>query len=264
MNTALGLLLLLVVVVTDAHLPWRPWGPWNGGHGFGGGLFFGPSRPTNIIPSKQTFDDMWTSTGTVPDKLSRVPDQPLYIDFGGLSVTPNMTIDTSQLIKKPNLRWIADPNALYTLVIEDNDITSAPIKWAQWLVTNIPGNDVKNGEEIATYVPSFHFTITNGQLDTTTPETSRHLVLIYKQKGRIDMSGQAGCNNGFLEPPRITDHDQLQATYNLEGPIAGNFYRVKYSQGWTEYYICYLSKCIGAPYPLPIPGVNDNTDCPRP
>jgi hypothetical protein len=67
------------------------------------------------------------------------------------------------------------------------------------------------------------------------------LVLIYKQNGRIDvsnkykffeekclkyldhynmynfkMSGQAGCNSGFLEPPRITDHDQLQDAYNLE------------------------------------------------
>ena len=37
--------------------------------------------------------------GTVPDKLSQVPAEPLYINFGGLRVTPNMTIDTSQVSK---------------------------------------------------------------------------------------------------------------------------------------------------------------------
>ena len=51
-----------------------------------------------------------------------------------------------QLIKKPTLTWNADPNALYTLLIEDNDITSAPIKWAQWLVTNIPGTLIPKGK----------------------------------------------------------------------------------------------------------------------
>jgi len=245
MKIVLGLV-VVVVALADGR---RTWSKWNSGR----------------RPSKASFDAIWTSTGTVPDKLSQVPAEPLYINFGGLRVTPNMTIDTSQLIKKPTLKWNADPSALYTLLIEDNDITSAPIKWAQWLVTNIPGSNVNNGEEVATYVPSFHFTISaDGQLDTTTPETSRHLVLIYKQKGRIDMSGQAGCNSGFLEPPRITDHDQLQAAYDLEGPVAGNFYRVKYSKGWTEYYICYLSKCIGSPYPLPIAGVNDSDVCPTP
>ena len=55
-----------------------------------------------------------------------------------------------QLIKKPTLTWNADPNALYTLLIEDNDITSAPIKWAQWLVTNIPGTLIRGVNSINT------------------------------------------------------------------------------------------------------------------
>lgn len=30
------------------------------------------------------------------------------------------------------------------------------------------------------------------------------------------MSGQSGCNAGLLEAPRVIDHDQLQADYDLE------------------------------------------------
>ena len=44
------------------------------------------------------------------------------------------------MLKKPVLKWKNDPNALYTLLIEDNDITNQPIKYAHWLVTNIKGN----------------------------------------------------------------------------------------------------------------------------
>jgi len=245
--------------------------PWNGaGRPRPGGFFnaiqgilFPQPAVTPPRLSKAEFDAIWTSTGTVPDRLSQVPDQPLYMQFGDISVTPNMTLDTAQLQKKPKLEWNADPNALYTVLIEDNDIVTSPIKYAHWLVTNIPGNDVNNGDEVAEYLPSFHFVITpDGQLEQTLGVTDRHLVLVYKQKGKIDMSGQSGCNAGLLEAPRVIDHDQLQADYDLEGPVAGNFYRNGYSKGYTEEMLCYYSKCLGTgPFPFPLPGINDGPEC---
>ena len=217
-------------------------------------------------PSQASLDELWTSTGTVPDKLNQVPDSPLYIRFGDIRVTPNMTLDTSQIQKKPTLKWNADPNALYTLLIEDNDIDNEPpMKYAHWLVTNIPGDDVCNGEEVATWLPSFSFNIGADAQIGQPGVTNRHLVLIYKQKGRIDdISGQTGCNPGLLDAPRIIDHDKLQADYDLEGPVAGNFYRIGYSEGWTQYYACYFTKCMGFPLPMVIPGVNDGAECVAP
>jgi len=216
-----------------------------------------PSRPTT-----SNTRDIWTETGTVPDKLSEVPDQLLQVNVDGTWVTPNMTLDTAQLQKKPTFKWKADPNALYTLLIEDNDIVDPPIKYAHWLVTNIPGDDVANGEEVATWIPSYHFEVKeDGTLDTSGQITNRHLVLVYKQPGRIEVSGQAGCNPGILEPPRVIDHDQFQADYNLEGPVAGNFYRVGYSEGWTEFYMCRNRRCLGFPLPQVVEGVNDGPEC---
>jgi len=248
--------LVLLVVIASVCEGRRTWSKWNSGRR-------PRPRPIQNQLTKQDFDDIWLSTGTVPDRLSRVPDQPLYVDFGDISVTPNMTLDTSQLQKKPTLKWIADPNALYTLLIEDNDIVTSPIKYAHWLVTNIPGNDVNNGDEIAEYLPSFHFVIReDGTLEQELGVTDRHLVLIYKQQGKIDMSGQSGCNEGLFAPPRVIDHDQLQADYQLEGPIAGNFYRNGYSEGYTEDMLCYYTKCLGiGPFPLPLPGINDLPEC---
>jgi len=209
-----------------------------------------------------TREDVWTETGTVPDKLSRVPDSPVYMNFGETIVFPNMTMDTGDMIKKPNIGWNADPSALYTLLIEDVDIESQPFWYAHWLVTNIPGDDVYNGEAVATYLPSWYFHVDEeGQLLTDPQMNHRHLVLVYKQKGRIDMAGQAGCTPGLVEPPRTIKHDELQAEYDLEGPVAGTFYRTNYSQGWTEYYLCYFRKCLGFPFPSVIPGVNDGPEC---
>ena len=43
------------------------------------------------------------------------------------------------MLQEPSVHWDADPDALYTLIIEDNDIEFFPVKFAHWLVTNIKG-----------------------------------------------------------------------------------------------------------------------------
>ncbi|XP_023340831.1 OV-16 antigen-like [Eurytemora carolleeae] len=140
--------------------------------------------------SKESWDDIWRSTGTVPNKLNQVPDEPLYMATAtGTKIFPNQTLDTEQLLKRPYFKWNADPDALYTLLIEDNDIVLRPIKYAHWLVTNIPGSNVYGGDEVLEYIPSFYLNILeNGELETRVTITNRHLVLVYKQPGRINVS----------------------------------------------------------------------------
>jgi len=213
--------------------------------------------------SYQQFSEAWKSDGIVPNFLRKVPEYPLYVSFGDIVVEPNTAMDTSQMQMKPTLSWVNQASDLYTVIIEDIDIINPPIKYNHWLVTNIPGEDVYNGDQVLEYIPSFHFDITaEGQLDTTLPGIqNRHMVLVYRQKTRLDLSGQAGCNPDIVEPPRITSADELQAEYNLEGPVAGNFYRVGYSPGYTESSLCYYRKCLGYPYPLLLAGVNDKPEC---
>ncbi|XP_023345333.1 putative odorant-binding protein A5 [Eurytemora carolleeae] len=209
--------------------------------------------------SKESWDNIWRSTGTVPNKLSQVPDVPLYMETAsGTKIFPNQTLDTAQLLNRPSFKWNADPNALYTLLIEDNDIELGSIKYAHLLVTNIPGSNVYGGDEVIEYIPSFTVNIRdNEKLETRVNITNRHLVLVYKQPGRINFDKkQSGCNPEIFSN-RIIDHDALQQQYGLQGPVAGNFYRIGYSSGNTEYYICYLSACTGRPLPVLLSGIND-------
>ena len=49
---------------------------------------------------------------------------------------------------RPSVYWDAEPNALYTLLIEDLDILEeiGDVQFKHWIVTNIPGKTIQGGE----------------------------------------------------------------------------------------------------------------------
>lgn len=55
----------------------------------------------------------------------------------------------------PNVHWNADPNEYYTLIMTDPDAPSRESpkfrEWHHWLVVNIPGNNIAQGEEKTSY-----------------------------------------------------------------------------------------------------------------
>jgi len=199
--------------------------------------------------------EIWTQTDTVPEKLERVPDQLLQIQFGALNVAPNQTVLMSQLQRRPQLFWEADPNSLYLVMIEDVDVlevvsAGAPNTGKHWMVVNIPGNDVASGEEIADYLQSFFFANAEGGLDYQGTRDQRHIVMVYRQTRRIT-DGELGKMRGCGEP-RVGDgarlgpnHQALFPRLDLEGPVAANFYRIGYQQGWSEFFVCYVKGCNG-------------------
>jgi len=219
---------------------------------YGGGSYFRSSSPSYQPDSRGLSGpaaEIWTSTGTVPDKLERVPDQLLQIKFGDINVAPNMTMLMSQMVKRPTLYWDADPSALYMLLIEDLDILEdiGDVQFKHWLVTNIPGNSVINGDETIEYLSSFAFATAEGGLDVNSERTQRHQVLVYKQQGRLqegDIVSERGCEKSW--GPRFSQkRSDLVDKLGLEGPVAGNFYRVSYQEGWSEYYLCLAKQCTG-------------------
>jgi hypothetical protein len=133
------------------------------------------------------------------------------------------------------------------------------------MVANIPGNNVAAGDEIHDYIPNFTFDEVVGpngelldELDVVSRPLKDQLVLVFKQPGRINIQPRTkGCDPGILG--RILNNQEIQKEYNLEGPVAGTFFRVQYDyEGWAEYYLCYFASCTGIPIPGIIKGVNDN------
>ena len=56
------------------------------------------------------------------------------------------------------------------------------------------------------------------------------------------MSGQSGCNEGLFAPPRVIDHDQLQADYQLE--VGKLFKLILNIKGQHMLSICYANPDI--------------------
>jgi len=113
------------------------------------------------------------------------------------------------------------------------------------------------------YVAPFGYDFTaDGTLDTTIDGTPLHdiLALVYKQNnGRVEMNDerQNTCDPSIAA--RIGDHAALAEKYNMQ-LVAGNFLFTTYTKG-TNPLLCYFTKCTGAPFPVPVPGINDQPDC---
>ena len=132
------------------------------------------------------------------------------------------------------------------------------------------------------YVAPFGYDFTaDGTLDTTINGTPLHdiLALVYKQNnGRVSPKKQMHVRNhstfstfqvemnderqNTCDPSiaaRIGDHAALAEKYNMQ-LVAGNFLFTTYTKG-TNPLLCYFTKCTGAPFPVPVPGINDQPDC---
>ena len=68
---------------------------------------------------------------------------------------------------------------------------------------------------------------------------------------------QAGCDPTLMN--RIVSRAALEQKYNLE-MVAGSFLFTTFTDA-TKDILCYYTKCIGAPFPFPAPGINDATSC---
>jgi len=211
--------------------------------------------------TKSEFDRIWTETGTVPEKLSEVPLSILSMTVQGRNINVNDTLSTSKLDDFPDFSWDSEPGALYTFLLEDNDVNLPPGKLVHYLATNIPGNDFSKGDDVIDYVPSAPFDTTpeGDNIDPALGTRHRYIALVYKQNERVDIpkeQGHIGCTPDFLNRLGI-QHDSLKQDYNLDGPISGTFYTASYEAGWAEYWMCVFSAATGQPIPFTIPGIND-------
>lgn len=105
-------------------------------------------------------------------------------------------------------------------------------EWHHWLVVNIPGNDIKNGQTLSEYIGS-----------GPPPETGlhRYVFLVYKQS-----NGKITCDEKVLpntsgEGRGCFSIKNFAEKYQLGEPIAGNFFQAEYDD-----YVPILYKQLGA------------------
>ena len=204
----------------------------------------------------------------VSDIVDEAPPARLFVEWpDNVRVLPNVTIPVGQMLERPRVVWPTEPGALYTLILFDgwsDRVVEKPYNF--WIVTNIPGNSVKEGNEVMQYLEPMAIAPKEDGTFEKDPEKSNHpmLFLVFKQaRGeKIYMEeGQRGCLPDIVSG-RVHYWKDLSAKYALGLPIAGNFFQNPYSGYYTYQVLCRFTKCQGqGPFPYLIPGGNDMPEC---
>lgn len=147
----------------------------------------------------------------------------------------------------PIVEWQAEPNSFYTLMLigigfksvnfrltrwttkhilnfffcPDPDAPSRknPIarSWQHWIVTNVPGSNVVDGQTISQYI---------GAGPPKDSGLHRYTFLLYKQSGKQDFNeltlGKSTRNRANFSATNFSDK------HNLGNPIAGNVFQAQY------------------------------------
>lgn len=53
--------------------------------------------------------------------------------------------------KQPLVRYPVDSNSFYTLILYDPNAVTSTGYYIHWVITNIPGNSIKNGDTVLSY-----------------------------------------------------------------------------------------------------------------
>ncbi|KAJ7427458.1 Peroxisomal acyl-coenzyme A oxidase 1 [Willisornis vidua] len=142
----------------------------------------GPFHKQRVAKHCGVFRDLFKGATFTPWVALRVQysqeDEHLVPVYYGNIVTP------SEASSPPEVSYEADKGSLWTMLLTNPDghLREADSEYLHWLVTNIPGNDIKSGKEICHYLPPFPAMGTGYH---------RFIFLLFKQDRPIDFSEDA-------------------------------------------------------------------------
>lgn len=166
-----------------------------------------------------------------PDVIKSIPKDLVDISYGNLEVKLGNELTPTSVKNIPtkiDYRYTA--GKYYTLCMTDPDAPSRQQptyrEWHHWLIVNIPENRISDGEVLSEYIGS-----------GPPPNTGlhRYVFLVYEQPEKIQfnekkLTNRSGENRGCFS---ISD---FAAKYNLNNPIACNFYQAQYDDYVPELY----------------------------
>ncbi|XP_034936951.1 protein D2-like [Chelonus insularis] len=156
----------------------------------------------------------------VSDILDSAPTKEIEVKYGEQKV--NLGNEFKPTITKdiPEVHYEHEGGVLYTLVLTDPDAPTRGYnrEFQHWLVGNIPEDKVAKGEVLTEYV---------GPAPPKGSGKHRYIFLLYKQNQGAITFDERRIGNRDKRRNRFSIKKFAQK-YNLEGPIAGNFFRAEY------------------------------------
>ncbi|XP_037828028.1 protein D2-like [Lucilia sericata] len=161
------------------------------------------------------------TSGIIPDIIDSKPATIARVTYGDSSVTLGNELQPRQVKDQPEVTWKAEEGSLYTLLMVDPDAPSRETptyrEILHWLVINIPGCKLSEGQVVAEYIGS------------GPPEGSglhRYVFLVFKQTQKI--STDTFISNKSREGRLSVKTRDYIANYKLGDPVAGNYYQAQY------------------------------------
>jgi len=168
----------------------------------------------------------------VPDIIPIAPTNMLYVSFlSGLKATLGNELTPTHVKHQPWVKWDdASPSSYYTICMVDPDaparLKPTEKEWQHWLVVNIPGIDISEGETLSEYI---------GAKPSPISGFHRYVFLVYRQPQKIK-----------FDEPRLTKRmadkrekfsiAKFAVKYKLNNPIAGNFFIAQFDSHVPKIY----------------------------
>ncbi|KAI4465287.1 cytochrome p450 family 4 [Holotrichia oblita] len=172
----------------------------------------------------------------VPDVIDKAPAEILDVTYSdNVQVNRGNELTPTKVKDIPSVKWNAEEGGYYVLVMTDPDAPSRTNpkfrEWHHWLVVNIPGNNVEEGETLSEYV---------GAGPPKGSGLHRYVLLVYKQPGKLSftetkLTNKSGDGRGNFSIRNFAKK------YQLENPIAGNFFHAQW-----DTYVPTLYKQLGS------------------
>ncbi|GBM89913.1 OV-16 antigen [Araneus ventricosus] len=161
--------------------------------------------------------DKFRSSNIVPKIIPTTPQSPLLIEFNRKSVTCGNEMTRTETKNPPTVMdFPAEKQKLYTMIMFDPDALTPQnpnlANFRHWLVENIPGNKVNDGDLVSFYTPP-------APPDYSDPH--RYIFLIYEQPEKLKDNFDGVKRTNFDVKKFVQDR-------GLKGPIAGNFFYLKH------------------------------------
>ncbi|KAM8705224.1 hypothetical protein ACLKA7_009649 [Drosophila subpalustris] len=155
----------------------------------------------------------------IPDVIETGPQEFLNVTFNGhIPADRGVELQPMQVRDVPSVKWIANQDTYYTLLMVDPDVPSKKYpkfkEYLHWLVVNIPGNQLQLGDVRAAYV---------GAMPLEDTGLHRYVLLLFKQSDFTTFD--------FEKLPQQNDQGRIKFNtkefverYKLGVPLAGNFF----------------------------------------
>lgn len=169
-------------------------------------------------------DEAFRNAKIVDELIPTPPFELLDVEFEFGKVNISGELAPKDVRNRPKVSWSrAKDDEFYSLIM--TDVGRYHVEWLHWHVSNIPGDNVEQGQTLTSFFPSAPPKGTGEH---------RYALLMYKQQGKIDFNGHVLIPT-FQMNGRDSFSTRVFADKNqLGAPVAGNFYVASWDESVDE------------------------------